>query len=558
MTHTQIESIRSGSESFETMALRAVVYARVSTNDIKQEQSLENQRETYEEIIRAHKNWTFVRTYVDNAITGTKAALRPDFMRMIEDAKDGQFDIVLVKDVSRFARNIKELLIYTDQLKECGVMVFFYKEKIDTISPMSDMLLKFMAIGAEMEARNAQGRTRMVFEKGVQDHKVYGNSKILGYRKDHCSLVIDEEEAKIVQIIFDLYVNKGMGTRRIAKELASRNLTRASGTQISARTISTVLANPKYKGFYCGGKTVKIEQPDKYIRRMLPEDQWVMCRDEKIPVIVDESLWNEAERIRHMKTAKHSATVRHPINRGMYRYSSKIESDIVPGVNYTRAVYTYKGVSREYWHCRNYKDVTMPENVGPVLYTEDLDRIVKDLLNGFALNSDEVAAQLISMYKAAIKGIESEQLLKRLEKKIMEAKQMQERLLDTLLNGTIDEDRFAIKDRELSAEIKELTEKKVEIEKALQNTSKQIDLIRSSCNEIVKQVQEQQPSQSVIDSLIDKIHVCKDSTKESIHLEVVLKLDKSSRSYRIAKGKIDSCDSGNKNTSMPASNGWPS
>lgn len=184
-----LKAVNSGVDIRE-MKLRVVDYARVSTAGYAQKKSFENQLETYRRMIEENPTWVYAGTYSDEAVSGTKAALRGGFQQMITDAEKGCFDLVLVKDVARFARNIKECLIYKDKLKSCGVMIYFVKENINSFRNCDEMMLQFMALGAEMEAKSARSRTKIVFEQGIQNGKIYGNSKILGYQKQNCKLII--------------------------------------------------------------------------------------------------------------------------------------------------------------------------------------------------------------------------------------------------------------------------------------------------------------------------------------------------------------------------------
>ena len=325
-----VKALNNGT-SIESINLRAVDYVRVSTASEDQRKSFQNQIDTYEKMIQKNSHWTYVKTYADRGISGTTAN-RDEFQNMISDAENGLFDLIVVKDVARFARNIKECLVYRDRLKDAGVIIYFVKENLVTFRQRDEQTFQLMAMVAAMEAESAQTRTKIVFDQGIQNGKVYGNSKILGYTKNHCSLVIDPQEAEIVRSIFDMYVHEKCGLRRIAKRLAESGATRTDGGYIAIRTIQTVLANPKYKGFYCGGKTEKIKLGDRNVRRYLPEDEWVMYPDPNIPVIVPPELWDEAEKIRKERSKEYGETVSVACNIGKYRYSGKIISELADGV----------------------------------------------------------------------------------------------------------------------------------------------------------------------------------------------------------------------------------
>ena len=197
-----VKALNNGTP-IESINLRAVDYVRVSTVSEDQRKSFQNQIDTYEKMIQMNSHWTYVKTYADRGISGTTAN-RDEFQSMISDAENGLFDLIVVKDVARFARNIKECLVYRDRLKDAGVIIYFVKENLVTFRQRDEQTFQLMAMVAAMEAESAQTRTKIVFDQGIQNGKVYGNSKILGYTKNNCSLVIDPQEAAIVRSIFDL------------------------------------------------------------------------------------------------------------------------------------------------------------------------------------------------------------------------------------------------------------------------------------------------------------------------------------------------------------------
>ena len=128
-------------------------YARVSTDMEEQEESYENQRDYFEQYIKARPDWNYVEGYADQGISGTKAEHRPEFMRMIEDCKKGKINRILVKSISRFARNTVDTLKYIRELKELGVSVFFETQGIDTMTPNGEVLITILAALAEQESR---------------------------------------------------------------------------------------------------------------------------------------------------------------------------------------------------------------------------------------------------------------------------------------------------------------------------------------------------------------------------------------------------------------------
>ncbi len=538
MNYDLLRAVNNGA-NIQDMNLRVVDYVRVSTASREQRKSFENQLDTYRQMIEDNSNWTYSGTYSDEAVTGTKVYMRGGFQQMIADAQAGLFDLIIVKDVARFARNIKECLVYKDKLKSCGVMIWFVKEGINSFRSKDEMFLQWMALGAEMEAENARSRTKIVFEQGIQRGKVYGNSKILGYTKDHCKLVVDEEEAETVRLIFDLYVHQRMGLRRIAKELAERGITRKDGTQIPTRTLKTVLENPKYKGFYCGGKTEKLDMGERYVRRELPENEWVMYKDPAIPAIVSEALWDEAAQIRKERQGKYREEVSAPCNQGIYRYSGKIVSgfDAAPGVSFTRCLYRYKGINREGWQCRNYKDAAHPGNIGPTLYSDELDTIVQGMLHDLLGGYDAMIADLMRRYQSATTGQQIEKRMETLKKEQETIEKKRRKLLDLYEDDAITKDEYMTRSAEHKSRLNVIQSER-EMLKASSEKSRQMLVQLDGLKQSVRRMAEEStPSKETIDSLIDKIVVRGDSTKKAINLEITLKVIAVTQAFQILRNR---------------------
>lgn len=554
MNYDLLRAVNNGA-NIQDMNLRVVDYVRVSTASREQRKSFENQLDTYRQMIEDNPNWTYSGTYSDEAVTGTKVYMRGGFQQMIADAQAGLFDLIIVKDVARFARNIKECLVYKDKLKSCGVMIWFVKEGINSFRSKDEMFLQWMAMGAEMEAENARSRTKIVFEQGIQRGKVYGNSKILGYTKDHCKLVVDEEEAETVRLIFDLYVHQRMGLRRIAKELAERGITRKDGTQIPTRTLKTVLENPKYKGFYCGGKTEKLDMGERYVRRELPQNEWVMYKDPAIPAIVSEALWDEAAQIRKERQGKYREEVSAPCNQGIYRYSGKIVSgfDAAPGVSFTRCLYRYKGINREGWQCRNYKDAAHPGNIGPTLYSDELDTIVQGMLHDLLGGYDAMIADLMRRYQSATTGQQIEKRMETLKKEQETIEKKRRKLLDLYEDDAITKDEYMTRSAEHKSRLNVIQSER-EMLKASSEKSRQMLVQLDGLKQSVRRMAEEStPSKETIDSLIDKIVVRGDSTKKAINLEITLKVIAVTQAFQILRNRKQndvSCSCCNQRISM--------
>ena len=227
---------------------KVVIYARVSTEHDAQLSALENQIDWYKPILDAHLEWELVGTYIDEGITGTSAEKREQFMRMIADAKNDKFDLIITREVSRFARNTVDTLQYTRELRRIGVEVFFLNDNIKTFDGDGELRLTIMATLAQDESRKTSIRVKSGQQTSMEKGVVYGNGNILGYKRVGKEMVIDPEQAKTVRLIYDLYL-AGNGLTKIKYELESRGIKTALGKRYwSATVISGVLQNTFYHG----------------------------------------------------------------------------------------------------------------------------------------------------------------------------------------------------------------------------------------------------------------------------------------------------------------------
>ena len=240
------------------MKRRVVIYARVSTEHEAQISALENQVQYYDEILKRHPEWELVDRYIDEGITGTSIHKRESFLRMIEDAKNRRFDLIITREVSRFARNIVDTLQQTRLLRTYGVEVWFTEDNIWTLNDEDgELRLSIMATLAQNESKKISQRVKagqmISFKNGV----LYGNGNILGYTRIGDKMVVDEEQAKAVRRIFELYL-QGNGIRKIQDIMEQEGYRTASGlTNWQAGNINRVLKN----SFYCG----RIEYRKQYV-----------------------------------------------------------------------------------------------------------------------------------------------------------------------------------------------------------------------------------------------------------------------------------------------------
>ena len=275
------------------MKLRVTDYSRVSTDHEEQKNSLKNQIEHFDDMIKTNPNWTYVKGYVDEGITGTSDIKRDNFMRMIEDGKCGKFDLIVTKEISRFSRNTLDSIKYTRELLNHGVAVLFVNDNINTALPDAELRLTIMASMAQDEIRRLSERVKFGMNAAINRGNILGNDMLYGYKKDKLSgnLIVITEEAEIVRRMFSMYAIDEMSISKIAKTFNDEGIKTGQNKKWGTSTIRRMLKNPKYKGYYCGKKTEIIDYMTKKVK-IIPEDDWVIYEDkQRIPPIVDEDIW---------------------------------------------------------------------------------------------------------------------------------------------------------------------------------------------------------------------------------------------------------------------------
>ena len=185
--------------------LRVTYYARVSSDSDEQLNSLDNQIAYYENFIKKNSAWTFVPGYIDEGLSGISTKKRKHFNEMISDAKEGSFDLIITKEISRFARNTLDSLQYTRDLLGWGVGVFFQNDNINTLDEDAELRLTIMSSIAQDELRKLSSRVKFGHQQAIKSNVVLGNSRIFGYQKEDKHLVIDESQAPMVRDLFRLY-----------------------------------------------------------------------------------------------------------------------------------------------------------------------------------------------------------------------------------------------------------------------------------------------------------------------------------------------------------------
>lgn len=500
--------------------LRVVYYARVSTDKYDQLHSLEAQKTYFENLLGRNQKWTFVRGYVDEGLTGTKIDKRDSFIEMMRDAKMGKFDLICTKEVSRFARNTIDSLSCTRELLNYGVGVFFENDNLNTIDEDCDFRLTTMASLAQEESRKISERLKFGFKESIKKGAVLGNDSIWGYRKEKGKLVIIPEEAEMVRTIFDLYANEDYGVRKIANIISDLGYKNSNGNPFSFSSIKGILVNPKYKGFYCGNKTHKVNFLSNEVI-YTPQEEWIMYEDnEKVPPIVSPELWDKANRKLKMRSNKMTSNDKTSYQ-NKYLYSGKIVCG-EHGTYYHHTVYKYKSGNKELWTCKEYGNGNKCRN--PLVYTTEIDAVMREVYNQIVCEKSTIVNELIQMYIQAGSTKAIARSKHKIQSDINTILSKKDKLLDLLMEERITDEEFEQRNNNLNDKIKELRVKLSELdeeEKKGLDIKETIEGLRSSiANELdfTKDL-----GKNVIDSFIDKIVVHKSDVKNQIDLKILLK-----------------------------------
>lgn len=278
--------------------LRVAAYARVSTDKDDQTNSLENQKTYFKNYILDHEDWQLAEVYYDEGISGTQTKKRQGFRHMIEDAENKEIDLIVTKEVSRFARNTVDTLSYTRKLKDFGVGVIFTLDNIDTRDSDGEFRLTIMANIAQEESRKISERVKWGQKRQMEKGVVFGRD-LLGYTVHHGVLAINQEEAPIIKAIFHMYTNEGKGTHVIARELSENGMRPKRVHQWSNTVILKILRNEKYVGDLCQKKTFTPNYLTHTKKYNHGEEDTVYLKDHH-EAIIDRDLWertqNELER----------------------------------------------------------------------------------------------------------------------------------------------------------------------------------------------------------------------------------------------------------------------
>lgn len=516
-----LKSIMHG-EKIYNLPLRVCYYCRVSTGSDVQLNSLDNQLEYYENYIKSKPKWIFSGGYIEEGKTGVRVDVRPSFKKMIHDAKNNKFDLIITKEVSRFARDLEDSIHYIRELKDSGVGVFFENQNLNTFDSNSELILNIMFNLAQDESRKLSSRVKFGHRQAIENRHVLGSSNITGYKKDNCKLVIVENEAKFIKILFELYASGKYGFQKLSKKLSELGYLNKKGKLYDKDSLKRMIENPKYKGYY-RAKTYEILDYRTKRRKKNSLDEQVLykCKDGSIPAIISEELWDQANKILKSRTKGYENN--NYWSGGLkYAFSSKIYCK-EHNTNFQRS-HGSKNKNRPTWSCSMYLQHRLSACESPIIAEIDLYNIISSIMNNVIPQKKSIIDNMIKLYENIDRNDHYYKELELLNTNIKIIEEKKSMALDLVFNGDISKDSLKMQFEKYDQEIKSFNVKKTMIIKQIERLNNSHD----NLDRMTKLIEEEINGGSLnefIRKFVDEIIISKiDGDRYNIKLDIYLDL----------------------------------
>lgn len=426
------------------MPLRVGAYCRVSTDREDQSNSLISQKRYFTDYIEQHGDWVLADIYPDEGLSGTTTRRREQFNRMIADAQAGKLDLILTKEVSRFARNTVDTLEYTRRLKVLGIGVIFLNDNIDTRDNDGELRLTLMASIAQEESRKTSQRVKWGQQRRMEAGVVFGNNSIYGFDLTGGKLTVKEDEAEVVRHICHKFLHEGKGTHVIARELYEEGIPppRSTTGRWSCVMVRRILRNEKYVGDVLQKKFVTLDYlTHKKVENKGQEEQ-ILLRDHH-EAIIDRPTWEAVQAELARRAGKQADSSKYS-NR--YWCSGKLRcgdcgSRFVPRITKRRNGDTYK-----IWGCHSrVHDGSRKQNdrgdcVGcdmRMVNEKTLTACVQFVLQQLDLDYDALAREVAAeIQKVSAQSPQGSDIL-RLQARQTDLERRKERVMDAYFAGDI-------------------------------------------------------------------------------------------------------------------------
>lgn len=439
---------------------RVAAYCRVSTDHEDQANSFESQQRYFRQYIERNPDWELYEIFADEGISGTNTKKRSEFKRMIACAKEGDFDLIITREISRFARNTLDSIYYTRDLKKHGVGVIFMNDNINTLDGDAELRLAIMSSIAQEESRKTSERVKWGQKRRMEQGIVFGRS-MLGYDVKDGKMTVNEDGAKIVRLIFHKFANENKGTHVIARELREAGITPMRVKEWSNTVILRVIRNEKYCGDLVQKKTFTPDFLSHEKKYNHGEEEFVIIKDHHEP-IVSRELFEKANRILDEKSLTQEGKAKHS-NR--YPFSGKIKCGCCGSSYVARYKNRKNGTRYKAWRC--YKSATQgsphTDKAGnplgcsnPSIRNEDAVHIMYLVTRSLQLEEKKITANLLSVIQSVLSVNTNYSHIEKLKEQIQTVEDKRTQLIDLCISGAITKQEFITKREACDKEISEL------------------------------------------------------------------------------------------------------
>ena len=496
--------------SIYDIPMRVTFYARVSSDTDEQLNSLDNQVSYYENFIKKNRAWTFVPGYVDEGLSGISTKKRRRFNEMIADAKDGVFDLIITKEISRFARNTLDSLQFTRQLLIYGVGVFFQNDNINTLDEDAELRLTIMSSIAQDELRKLSSRVKFGHQQAIKSSVVLGNSRIFGYKKEDKRLVIDESQAPMVRDLFRLYATGEYSMKQLEVLFYEQGYRNYNGNKIAHNTMSGIISNPKYKGYYVGNKVRIVDMFTKK-QKFLPPEDWVMFKDETgeiVPAIVSEEVWDKANEV--LLRRSEDVKSRQGICNHANLLTGKLYCTHCGAPYYRRESKSKDGVVNSKWVCSGKINNGADSCPSFPIYEDEIKPILFEVFSETRVDVEALLDSYMEMFKSMETDTETANQIAEQQKIIQMAEQKKNKLLELVTTGAITVTNFKSMTATCDREVEQAQKTIDVLEEELfskEEARKHMSEIRSRLDDAVRDASEGMITPQFVTQYIDRILV---------------------------------------------------
>lgn len=432
-------------------------YCRVSTEREDQANSFESQQRYFREYISRTDGWQLYKVYAEEGLSGTSTKKRKAFNRMIDEAREGKFQMILTKEISRFARNTLDSIYYTRELKRYGVGVFFLNDNINTLDPDAELRLTILSSIAQEESRRTSERVKWGQKRRMEQGVVFGTS-MLGYDVRNGQIYRNEEGAKVVCRIYDKFLLEGKGTYVIANELREEGILPLRAKKWSSSVILRILRNEKYCGDLLQKKTYTPDYLTHEKRYNYGEEEYVLLTNHHAP-IVNREVFNQVQVILDNRARKLACKERES---KQYAFSGKIVCGSCGRYYIARSRVRKDESLYLVWRCYhgekdvdkvdeksvdvyNFKENNKDKNkvyigcVSSCIRNEDLVEMIKKIAILLPINKEDIINHMMDLMKRCLSRVEGRN---EIQGKLVELEEERKRLLLAYRKSYITEEEF--------------------------------------------------------------------------------------------------------------------